>query len=435
MIRDLALLARIARRPWLGPAALRRLQERRLRALVRHAYERVPYYGERFREAGVSPEDVRTLDDLRRLPVTTKRDLHEAGPDATLARGLDRDALREFRTSGSTGEPFTLWLSTEELRERRMAEFRGLVTIGFRPGDVLASVGPERAWPRGIHQRLGLFRRAWVDPSAPVADQLAFLARVRPSVLWAYPSQLEALVDAADGRLSAYARPRILITSAARLDAPTRDAVERDFDAEIFVFYGAIETGRIGWECRAHDGLHLNADRLILEVVEEPGAPEGTVVVTVLAGRAMPFIRYRLGDVVAPLDRGRCPCGVRLPRISGLVGREAEVVFLPSGRKVSSSPLDFALRGIDGVERYLFLQESRERLDLLVVPRPGADLPADVLRGRVEERLEEPIEVGVRFVDALPEQPPGKRRNLIRRLDATDDAGEGGGRNRAPPAG
>jgi hypothetical protein len=158
MIGEAVELIRLFRNLRLPPERLRRLQERRLRSLCRHARDNVPYYRRRFESAGIQPDDIRTLEDLRRLPITTKNDLRVAGLSEVVDRRADLASCVTLSTSGSIGEPFTAYLTPAEARTRALVQFRTLVTVGFRPWDRLIVFGPFRGLTTRLHQRLGLYR-------------------------------------------------------------------------------------------------------------------------------------------------------------------------------------------------------------------------------------------------------------------------------------
>jgi phenylacetate-CoA ligase len=239
-------------------------------------------------------------------------------------------------------------------------------------------------------------------------------------VLRIAPSKLRAILHVVDYRLSKIARPRILITSSEVLDDGLKSTVLADLDVEFFNFYVSAEFADLASECPAHEGLHANADQLIVECLDdngqpvEPGKP-GEVVVTSLYGFVMPFIRYRLGDICTPIER-RCSCGSTFPLISAPLGRQDDVLRLPSGKILSTINLGWIATGIDAVEQYRYTQESIDHfvLELVVWKQPGEDRLAQVCR-QVLDYLGEPASFDVQIVDRLPEEK-GKFRYFISKV-------------------
>jgi phenylacetate-CoA ligase len=385
--------------------ALQQLRERKLRALVRHVYATVPYYRSLFEETGVDPGSIRRIGDLERIPITTKNDLRRAGRSRTLAAGVDPESCLRFDTTGSTGEPFPVLVTRGEVRTRLLIELRGLYLNGLlRPRERRVVLGPEHSNPQPLYQRLGLFRRDHISPWLPIDEQIARLRALRPDVLWAYPTALRAVLERLGGRLSTVCQPRALITSAEPAPDSLLRALRADLDIECFDFYAAMEAGRIGWECRAHAGLHLNADSVILELVDAGDALR-TVVVTALDGRAMPFLRYRLDDLGGWAGR-TCPCGLPFPLFEAPQGRVADLVRLPGGRTVPSWTFDQVFRPFDEIERFRVQQESLHRMVVqLALRRPLAPSALDHLRARLRDLVGESVHVDLDIVDDLPREP------------------------------
>lgn len=187
---------------------------------------------------------------------------------------------------------------------------------------------------------------------------------------------------------------------------------------EHYNFYGAVETGRIGWECAAHDGLHLNTDNVVLEIVPtndahgSESAGLGEAVITTLNNEAMPFVRYRLGDLCSFIDRP-CSCGSPLPLISAPVGRTSDLVELPSGRLLSARGLAALIRRQGGIRQLLITQTDRQHVEVQVIVDNGiTDSAAVGICSKLREHLAEPVDVAVRVVDSI-EQPGPKARDFI----------------------
>ncbi|WP_119459251.1 phenylacetate--CoA ligase family protein [Rhodospirillaceae bacterium SYSU D60014] len=408
MIGKLRQFNDIRKNPKLAPRELEAFQLRKLRALFAHAYESVPYYRSLFRSAGISPKDIRSLADLRHIPTSNKDDLRRAGLEAVLAQGSDPDSLTAIRTSGTTGTPFTFYLAPDELKARGLIEFRDLVEIGFRPWDRLVVLGPNPPIKKSPHQRLGLFRTERIAPILPIEEQIRRLKALKPTILWAYPAALRALLESIDGPLSTLCQPRALVTSAEMFQPSPKDGGDDlGLDLKHFNFYGCMESGRIAWECPAHQGLHVCADNVILEV--EPlatgpidGNPAiGEAVITTLNTRTMPFIRYRLGDLCQYLDKP-CSCGRSFPLIAPPIGRTYDLIRMPSGRVLSPYGVLYFLREFKKLRRYRITQVDFGRFLIELVVQEGAtseDFTA--LEARLRTFFAEPIALELRPVPAI----------------------------------
>jgi phenylacetate-CoA ligase len=422
-------LYRLFRNRYLPPAELRALQESKLRAVIEHAYENVPYYQTLFRSAGLTPQDVRTLEDLRQVPITSKEALRAAGVEGALARGVDPSSCGVTLSSGSTGKPFAAYHDALEAQTRTLVGFRALQTAGVRPWDRLVQFLSRRR-PPSLINRLGLYRTHALPQSLTVEEQIRQLKRIQPTVLRIVPSKLRAILHHLDYRLSEIVRPRILITSSEVLDDGLKRRVLADLDVELFNFYVCTEFAEVASDCAAHEGLHVNADQLIVECLDHDGQPTqpgkpGVVVVTSLYGFVMPFIRLRLGDICTPIE-ARCSCGSSFPLISAPLGRQDDVLRLPSGKILSTINLGLIMKKVDGVDQYRYTQESPDHfvLQLVLWKQPGEDRLAQVRR-QVLEYLGEPVSFDVEIVGRLPEDK-GKFRRFISKVptpDSTDTQG------------
>jgi phenylacetate-CoA ligase len=397
MLGEVIDFAKLLSIRWQSAENLETLQLRKLQRLVRHAYEHVPHYRSRMQRAGILPEDIATLEDLRQLPVTTKEDLRQAG---ITALSIDAGDLLTLDTSGYSGKPFTVRLTPHEYRRRRLREFRALLRAGVRPLDRMVVLGEERQRPRRLHRKLGFYRLEVISGTFPVEEQTRLLREAEPTVLWAYPTMLRSVLLRQDNRLSRVARPRMLITSAEVFDPVLRDQITNDRAMEMFTFYAAMEVGRIAAECRAHGGLHIEADAVLVELLngDRPAAPGelGRVVVTSLDQYAMPFIRYELGDLCAARETA-CPCGWPTPLLNAPMGRNSDMLTLPDGSRLSGMRLGLVLRAEADLRQFRFVQECVERLEAqLVFPSPPAQERLEALRERLEAAVGGQLRVDIR---------------------------------------
>jgi phenylacetate-CoA ligase len=326
-----------------------------------------------------------------------------------MARGIDPGSCVRFDTTGSTGQPFAVYVTGSEKRTRLLIELRGLwANHLLRPRDRLVFLGPDHWDAQPLYTRLGIFSRHYVSPWLPIQVQIERLRALRPDVLWAYPTALRAVMERLDGRLSPICRPRALVTSAEVVPTDLREqALSKGI--ECFNFYATMETGRIAWECRSHTGLHLNADRVIYELVDE-GAGSPTAVVTALDGLAMPFLRYRLDDVCAWVGRP-CPCGIAFPLLQAPAGRVAELVRLPDGRTFPSWMFDQVLRPFGEIDRFQVRQEDPARIAVHIVPREPVENPTlEAMQTGFRRLLGDSVELDFALVDDLL---PGPRNGIF----------------------
>ena len=396
--------SRLLRQQWLSPDRLRAIQWARLQAIVRHAERRSRFHRERFRGAGFSSDDLRTWDDLARIPVTTRDDLQE--PERLLADGYAPARLRRSHTSGSTGKPTTTYFDERAWTLGRHAlKLRARLASGLRPWDRIAVF--QEDVPEGFATALA-GRRASVSLHRTPAEIADELTRFAPTALYGPPSQLLRLSEAG----AKLAGLRLIFTSAELLDGLTRGRLERDFGVPVLDIYGCTETKEVAWQCRERGGYHVNAEWLVVEICKgkEPGGlPEGTILITSLYNRGMPLLRYRVGDTGRSLAGG-CACGRGLPLILPTDGRAVDYLSLPAGGRVSPYTLTCSVENVRGLGQYQIVQEARDRVVMRVIPR-GTLAPEarEELRQALSASLTG-IEVRVEIVESLPREPSGKFR-------------------------
>jgi phenylacetate-CoA ligase len=402
---------------------IRRLQQRRLLRLFAEA-GRVPLHAARLRGAGIDPRDPAVRRDpaaaLALLPVLDKATLRAAG-NAALRDGRLDPRWHSSTSSGSTGEPFRMYYDPRAwFLLKYLIKARTRLAAGMSLHDrsaVLDAFSPDHP-DRSLLARLGRVRRFSV--LAPAAETARALARFRPEGLYGLPSGLLAIAEALppDSDWS----PGHLFTSGELLSGAVRAALERAFGGRVTNIYGSSETKEIAWECSA-GRLHVNADVVHVETVDAAGTPvppgeEGDVVATLLVNRAMPLLRYRIGDR-GVLGTEPCRCGLALPALGVVTGRETDVLELAGGRRLSPYALTLALEQVPGLLRYQVRQLAADRLRITAVAAPGiqAGTIAEQFSNALARGGAGGLEVEVELVPTIA-AVPGKKFRVVHTLKA-----------------
>jgi phenylacetate-CoA ligase len=403
-------------------ARIEAFQDVRLRALVAHAYENVPFYRQLLDRHGVSPRHVQGVADLGKLPIVTKRDLRAAPTRSTIARGYDPARLLTSKTGGSSGEPFLIRRTWLEQRLLYLFWLRAQRQLGQRIGDRHAWLVQARApnaadnkmLGRGL-ERLGLERRLTLDVRDPTEAHLGRLRAFKPDLVGGFANALVHLGERLDDEHRSEIRPRFLISGSEVLTPPMRARLHKLWAAPVFEIYGSHELNLIAWECRQTGGLHTCDDSVIVEVLrgERAAAPgeRGETVVTALHAYAMPFIRYRLGDVVT---RGpdTCGCGQPFAKIDAIQGRMLDYFRLANGRWLHPYELSALMADEAGwISRRQFVHEREDRIVLRLVLAPGATAERIAELQRSAAELVGPgVTVRVEIVPEIAPGPGGKFR-------------------------
>jgi phenylacetate-CoA ligase len=406
-------------------------QTRRLQALVRHASRRVPYYRRLFEQAGLRPDDIRSLDDLSRIPITSRADLQRLPPGDALAEGAEPEKLVLHLTSGTSGEPLRIRRTYFEEYLLQAFRLREQLAFGMRLTDRRASVGLARR-PAGQEQvpggrpfysHLGLLRREPVHSLLPAEEILARLRALGPDVLEGFGGSIAWIAGSMTEEDRARIRPRLVFTGAETLTPEMRQQILQGFGAPSFNFYGSHEYNLLASECPRGGRYHVTEWNVILEVFRDgrragPGE-EGEVVATALHSYTMPFIRFRLNDLVT-LGDTPCSCGAPVSTISRILGRTSEQFLLPDGKLIHPYVLVLPLMSeAPWLRRYQIVQDRTDRVLVKIIPltTPSAEAVAAVAR-RLAAALEGQLTVEIELVEDIPPGPNGKYRpyfSLVKR--------------------
>lgn len=433
---ELRILARLEQTERYTSEKLHDLRLGALLQLLDHASRHVPFYQKRFAESGFNLNSVKDFDDLKRLPILTKKDIQEHRENL-ISRFFDRSDLVENRTGGSTGSPLIFYHHQDRLDSRQAATLRHNRWAGYRIGSKVAILWGHQhdlSLYRSTKARLRnlLIDRQLICDSGSFSEETLSrftrdFRRFRPQIIVAYANSLALVVDFCQSNNIKLPRPNGIITTAEVLTPENRIKIEGYFDSRIFDRYGSRETSIIASECDAHDGLHINAENLFLEFVEDgrdvkPGEV-GEILVTDLGNLAFPFIRYQIGDRGSPAT-GSCKCGRTLPKMQMVAGRTTDFLIAPDGRHVSGAALTIYLAArIPGVRQAQIVQRERSRLTFnLVVDQSFNDQSLALIREKVTSFFGSEMLFTPNYVETIPAEPSGKYRFSICELDSKDGA-------------
>ena len=375
-------------------------QQHALRDLLTYAVARVPFY----REQKLSP------DDFAHWPIIDKRTVASA-PGKFLSDEFSADELMTLNTSGTTGTPLSVRF-TKEYHQKEMAfRWRHKAWAGcpFLSRSAYISghpiVPPDQKRPPFwrvdyIEKRLLCSSYRLTEENLPL--YVDAIAHYKPDFIHGYPSSLYLLAQ-----VGGY-KPRAVFTASETLLDFQRTAIERAFDTKVFNWYGNSEMTCNIIECAACN-LHCRPDYGVLEVLDD-----GAMICTGLNNRAMPLIRYKVGDRVVT-KTGTCPCGCAFPLIERIEGRVEEYVRTPDGRFIGR--LDHLFKDVQHVREAQIVQTRLDELVLRVAKADGFNsLDEQVILNEARQRLGDSIRVRFEFVDRIERTAAGKFRFLISQL-------------------
>lgn len=315
------------------------LQLERLQATVKHCMNS-PFYKKRFEEANLKPEDIKTLDDLRRIPFTTKQDLRDTYPFGIRSVSLDK-CVRLHSSSGTTGNPTVILHTQKDLDEWANAVARCLWMVGARPEDVFQNTSGYGMFTGGLGFQYGAEKLGMLTVPAAAGNskrQIKFITDFGTTVVHAIPSyatrlyevmQAEGIDPRKDTNL------RILAIGAEPHSDEQRKRIEEMLGVKAYNSFGMSEMcgPGVAFECQEQNGMHIWEDYYIVEIVDPktlepvPDGEMGELVLTTINREAMPLLRYRTRDLTRIIP-GECPCGRHHKRIDRMRGRSDDMIVL-----------------------------------------------------------------------------------------------------------
>ncbi len=418
---------------WLRLEQHRSRQWEAIQRMLRHAYEQTAFYKERFAQADLKPDDMTSWGDFGQLPFLEKEDL-QLHQDELISKSYRDQPLITSHSGGSTGQPVEFKFDRYHYDRRCAAWARADSWAGALPGEkqirlwlgVGSGVG-KRPWKEVIKERLHWAIMRWKTITATnlspesVRKYCDIMHRFPPRTMYALAQSAYSFALLLEKQALQPPRMQGIILGAEKIFPEQRKKIEEVFQTPTFERYGCQEFCNIGEECEYHNGMHINADGLYVEVVDDEGQPlppgePGEIVVTSLDNFAMPFIRYKLGDM-GVLAEGECPCGRGLPRIKEVLGRTCDMIVTPEGTVCSGIMMPHFMKEFSCIREFQFVQEAVDHLTVRVVPGEDWNKPA---QNYMEEELRRwvghTMDIDFEEVSELEKAGSGKYRMVISRV-------------------
>jgi phenylacetate-CoA ligase len=424
------------RTQWLSPGELQDLQWRRIGELLEHAYANVPYYSDVMRRLGVEPSSLVRERSLARLPLLDRATINEQA--ASLRAGnVAPDRFVANGTGGSTGEPLRFFDDRNGFGWGTAALWRAQRWIGIDVGErsaYLWGANFDLTSFRGVTGRVKssllntLMLSAWElsDSTAPVFWRRLFA--YRPRLLVAYAGALHEMAVILGPDREPIPSLRAIVVSADLLTDEARATIEACFKVPVYNRYGGRDIKFIAQECTARQGLHINAENVLVEIVKDgkpvPSGEVGEIAITRLDNFAMPFVRYRSGDL-ATMTATYCTCGRSLPLLQKLEGRTQDAIVTAEGRVISGLFFFHMFKDCPDVRAFQIHQTALDRLLILVVLAGQSGFSS---RARVDRIIRQHFGAGMRIEfevrDSIPLTRSGKRRVVVSYLHSSPDSSE-----------
>lgn len=426
---------------WLNEQDLKSLQERRLSALLLHAYKNVPYYRRQLKAAAAcdgTRVDLKRFRHLRLLDKETIRarfeelhsaDLHQRQWYVNTSGGSTGDPVRFVQDKEYDDWTCALKLLDDSWSGREIGD-RQIRLWGSERDLFLGGESMKTQVGRWIknEKHLNAFRMTEQE----MRDYLKIMNSYKPKQVLAYAESIYQLARFAEKQGLAVHRPRAVMTSAGTLFKPMREQIERTFGCPVFDRYGSREVGDIACECESHQGLHVSAPTHDVEILRPDGQPAspgevGEIVVTLLTNYAMPIIRYRIGDMGAWSEK-RCDCGRSYPLIGQLAGRVTDTFVTRDGGQVHGEYFTHLFYYQSWLKKFQVVQEDYSRIRVYLIPEEAGEGAITERHGEALTDIRDKIafvmgqgcEVIFEAVDDIPASQSGKFRYTMSLVSQTE---------------
>ncbi len=344
------------------------IQLRKLKRIIRYAYKNVPFYREHFDSFNILPEDIKTLDDLKKLPMITKDDLRKAG-DSRFSIKYKKNNCKSDSSSGSTGEPFVSYFDRSAwFLLKNISKLRSKYLCGLKLGDKVVNIECNSKKELSFMNTTSFFKDKilklrYLSLHEGLEKHIEYFKKFKPRVLYGLSSYFLELAVYIEKNNITLPSVEIIFTSGEMIDVVTKNKLKKYFGKNVFNIYGSTEVMEISFECPEHSGYHTNDDLLYVEFSKYKKTEDTEIVVTSLENKMMPLIRYSVGDMGEKLDE-ICNCGLNFSLMKPTLGRSINYIKLEGGKKVSPYLFTSGMEKIPGVYKYQIIQNKLDEIEV-----------------------------------------------------------------------
>lgn len=426
--RFTGILNSLNKSQFFSPEHIKENQWRKLKELTNYAYDNNTFYHRHFKKAGIHPKDINTWEDFSKVPYLTKDDIRN-NPDDIISKKYTKEKMYYKRTGGSTGIPIHLYVDFASMNFKRAATQRHNNWANYLPGMKRASLWGDTDKKYSFKEKMymKLYERTIYLDTLKMDDNylLEFIEKIkrfRPKSLLGHGHSLYYFARFLKERNINNILFNGIISTAEILSARERQAVEDVFGKIVFDRYGCEELSIIASECDKHNGLHINAEGLYVEVIGGDNTTPGNLIITDLTNKGMPFIRYEIGDMATILD-GTCSCGRGLPRLGKVLGRISDILYTPGGKKISGiSILDTFMIHIKGFRQMQIIQDELTKINFKIIRDNDYDETSlENLKKTVPNIFGPDMRYEIEFVEYIPKTNRGKFQFTICNIDGANN--------------
>lgn len=416
---------------WWTSKELEEYQNKKLKALIKHAYNNVTYYHNLFKSLNLNPEDIKTKDDLNKLPVLTKEVIRK-NQGNFLAKNIKKTCMIKYATSGSSGKVLEYMLDKNSISMLRAIGIRGWEFAGYNVGDRLVTVAGSSLLSQNtsflkklsLRANRNLLFESYNMDNEKVINYLQQIKKFKPKFIRGYPSSISIIADHLLENNGNNIKLTAVMTTGETLHNRDRKKISEAFDCDVFDQCGCNDGGENLWECKEHLGYHIGVERAVHEFINDSFEPitnneRGHIILTDLWNYSMPLIRYDAGDMGVPTNE-MCTCGRGLPLAKSIVGRTIEQIILPNRNSIPGLEFTdiFEKKGIaDKIIDYQIIQEKIDKFTIKIVK---SELYSDEVNPKISKFFEGhmgiPLDINFDFVNNIPTTKANKKRVILSKV-------------------
>jgi len=422
----------LSKSQWFTRDQIESLQLEKLKKLLSHVYDHVEYYRIQFDSLSIKPSDIRTLEDLIKLPFLTKVDINENLHFGILSDNHNKKEMLKIVTSGSSGIPFTCYADKYQLEMRWAATLRSMEWTGYVFGDKCA-----RLWHQTIGMNLTQIIKEKIDATLSrryfipayslknnkIEKYLEKLSKINPVLIDGYAESFNFLAQYIQSGKKLKLSPKAIISSAQILPTQSRNLIENEFNTKVYDKYGSREFSGIAYESGTADEHLVVAENYIVEIISnnKKAAPGeiGEIVITDLNNYSLPFIRYKIGDLAVAVDPKKISdCGRGLPLIGKIEGRIQSIIIGTNGNYLPGTFFaHFFKENPHIIQQYQVIQYELGALQLKIIKGQRFNqIDFDKILDALKSHVGNEMNFEILFVDEIQMVRTGKQQGVISKL-------------------